>query len=138
VTAAVCIANGADRHRWRFEERRTIMSACRYGRVSSFADLQYVLNNFIQNNDIDIGASPHGAFWQTDYNTFTTGNVPNVQPAVRIVVPGDPAGSGIVQALSGLPPFDGSSFRRMPAGGPFLDDSSINQIRQWVQDGCPE
>jgi len=56
------------------------------------------------------------------------------KPGVQRVAPSDSAGSYIVQKLQGDPGIAGS---RMPFGGPFLDQPTINVIRQWIDAGAP-
>ena len=78
----------------------------------------------------------HRAFWRTmTHASFISESV----FGERLVAPGDPAASGLLQALRGIAPFDGSSFPRMPAGvhGP-MPDADIQIIENWVADGAPE
>ena len=48
------------------------------------------------------------------------------------VTPGDAAGSLIIRKLSPTPPFGD----RMPRGGPYLDDATIQVIRTWIDHGA--
>jgi hypothetical protein len=82
--------------------------------------------------------SPHGAFWNTlSYDDFVNGDVPNI--GVPILVKGDSTQSNLILALRGEPPFDGSSFRRMPADGPpYLTAAHIAPIAAWIDRGCPK
>jgi len=58
----------------------------------------------------------------------TTGaNGPNV-------IPGDGAGSNIIDKLSSASPAIGGE--RMPLGGPYLDANTINTIKQWIDQGA--
>jgi hypothetical protein len=68
---------------------------------------------------------------------FSAGNLINVASPrdsnlIR-VVPGNPDGSFIIQKLEGTQ----SLGDRMPDGGPYLPQSTIDVIRQWIQDGAP-
>ena len=56
------------------------------------------------------------------------------QPAVMRVRPGDPTNSYIIQKLEGTPGITG---QRMPFGGPYLDQATIDQIKSWIQAGAP-
>jgi Bacterial Ig-like domain len=56
------------------------------------------------------------------------------KPGVQRVAPSNSAGSYVVQKLQGDPGIAGS---RMPFGGPFLDQPTINVIRQWIDTGAP-
>jgi hypothetical protein len=49
------------------------------------------------------------------------------------VIPGNPGGSLLIQKLEGT----SNLGVRMPRGGPYLDQSSINVIRQWITAGAP-
>jgi uncharacterized protein (TIGR03118 family) len=55
------------------------------------------------------------------------------QPAVRRVKAGDPDNSYLIQKLEGAAGISGS---RMPLGGPFLDQATIDQIKSWIQSGA--
>lgn len=56
------------------------------------------------------------------------------QPALRRVKTGDPDNSYLIQKLEGLAGITGS---RMPLGGPFLDQATIDQIKSWIASGAP-
>ena len=69
---------------------------------------------------------------------FSAGNLICVHsprdPALIRVIPGNPDASFIIQKLEGTQTLGD----RMPQGGPYLDQSTINVIRQWIQDGAPQ
>src|SRR5512140_3117363 len=48
------------------------------------------------------------------------------------IVPGNGAGSNIIKKLSPNPPFGD----RMPQGGPYLPDSTIQMIKSWIDQGA--
>jgi len=56
------------------------------------------------------------------------------QPGLLRVKPGDPANSYLIQKLEGAASISGS---RMPFGGPFLDQATIDQIKSWIASGAP-
>jgi hypothetical protein len=56
------------------------------------------------------------------------------QPGVQRVSPSHSASSYLVQKLQGDP---GISGNRMPFGGPFLDQPTIDVVRQWIDAGAP-
>ena len=56
------------------------------------------------------------------------------QPALRRVKPGDPDNSYLIQKLEGAASISGS---RMPLGGPFLDQATIDEIKSWISSGAP-
>jgi len=47
------------------------------------------------------------------------------------------AASGLILALKGLAPFDGSQFPRLPWGGTPVSLENIQFIEKWIDDGCP-
>jgi uncharacterized protein (TIGR03118 family) len=60
-------------------------------------------------------------------------DVPSIEvPTLKRVNPGDPTNSYIVQKLEGTQ----TSGARMPFGGPFLDQATIDQVRAWIQAGA--
>ena len=62
-------------------------------------------------------------------------NVPSPRDANLIrVIPGNPDGSFIIQKLEGTQTLGD----RMPQFGPYLQQSTIDVIRQWIQDGAPQ
>lgn len=80
------------------------------------------------------GALP-GALNLTNSNSFA--NLVNVasleQPSVMRVKPGDPANSYLVRKLEGAAGITGA---RMPLGGPFLDQATIDMIKSWIASGA--
>ncbi|HWJ05641.1 MAG TPA: hypothetical protein VNS57_07600 [Steroidobacteraceae bacterium] len=56
----------------------------------------------------------------------------NEAPSVQRVQPGDPDRSYLVQKLEG----SAAVGARMPLGGPYLDQATIDVIRQWITDGA--
>jgi hypothetical protein len=62
-------------------------------------------------------------------------NVPSPRDANLIrVIPGNPGSSFIIQKLEGTQTLGD----RMPQFGPYLPQSTIDVIRQWIQDGAPQ
>jgi hypothetical protein len=53
------------------------------------------------------------------------------EAALQRVEAGDPDNSYLIQKLEGT-----GSMERMPFGGPYLDQASIDVIRQWITDGA--
>jgi hypothetical protein len=61
-------------------------------------------------------------------------SVPSVeQSSVLRVAPNDPDASYLVRKLEGDPSITGS---RMPLGGPFLDQPTIDKVRSWISAGA--
>ena len=55
------------------------------------------------------------------------------QPGLERVNAGDPNSSYLIMKLAGAPGIVGA---QMPFGGPYLPESTINVIRQWIADGA--
>jgi len=53
-------------------------------------------------------------------------------PSLQRVAPGDPANSYLIHKLEGTQ----SSGSRMPLGGPFLDQATIDSVKAWIQAGA--
>jgi hypothetical protein len=69
---------------------------------------------------------------------FAYGNLVNVasprDPNQIRVIPGDPNDSFIIHKLEGTQTLGD----RMPQGGPYLPQSTIDVVRQWIADGAPQ
>lgn len=60
-------------------------------------------------------------------------NVASIQVgSLNRVTPGDPDNSYLIHKLEGTQASGG----RMPQGGPFLSQASIDMVRQWITDGA--
>jgi len=57
------------------------------------------------------------------------------QPNVERVDPGNPDSSYLIQKLEDAPTISGA---QMPFGGPYLQQSTIDVIRQWITNGAPQ
>ncbi len=55
------------------------------------------------------------------------------QPGLMRVKPGDPANSYLIQKLEGAASISG---QRMPLGGPYLDQATIDKIKSWIAAGA--
>jgi len=126
--------------------------------LNSFSDVQACFNDFVASNDIQIAGAPHGAFWNTSYNNFVGGDVPNVadpntNEPIPILTKGNGGTSNIIYALSGTPgtlwdPNNPNGFGQMPAGGPNMPPKcpmgtspcppNIEEISDWITAGCPQ
>lgn len=82
-------------------------------------------NNLPSGMNLSTAASSHAALV----------NVASIQqPALDRVEPGDPDNSYLIRKLEGGPNISAS---RMPQGGPFLNQATIDMIRQWISEGAP-
>jgi hypothetical protein len=111
--------------------------------VTSFVAVQQFLNDFVQNNHINITDAQHAAFWSTlSYEGFIKGEVPNVQDSNGNPVPilnkingkYDGPSSNLVTVLAGT----NASFPQMPKGGPYLSSDQIQEISDWISAQCPQ
>ena len=84
-----------------------------------------------------IGASaPQGLELDAGHSYALLVGVPSSeQPAVLRVAPGQPDNSYIIRKLQDTP---GISGQQMPYGGPYLPQSTIDVIRQWITNGAPQ
>jgi len=82
-----------------------------------------------------IGASaPQGLQLDAAHSYELLVGVPSSEePSLQRVKPGDPDHSYLVLKIQGSPGIQGG---RMPLGGPYLPQSTIDTIRQWVTDGA--
>jgi mono/diheme cytochrome c family protein len=81
------------------------------------------------------GGAPFGLRLDPEFSAGDLIRVASPRDATLIrVVPGDPDASFLIQKLEGTQAPELGE--RMPAGGPYLSTSTINVIRQWIQDGA--
>jgi hypothetical protein len=82
-----------------------------------------------------IGAgAPEGLQLDAAHSYALLVGVPSTeQPNVLRIKPGDPDNSYLVQKIEGAPSISGV---RMPFGGPYLPQSTIDVIRTWVTNGA--
>jgi hypothetical protein len=77
------------------------------------------------------GAAPEGLRLDAGSSYDLLVGVPSVQqPSTLRVAPGEPDASYLVRKL------EGAAGTRMPLGGPYLDQATIDVIRQWITDGA--
>jgi hypothetical protein len=77
------------------------------------------------------GAAPEGLRLDAGSSYDLLVGVPSVQqPSTLRVAPGDPDASHLIRKL------EGTAGTRMPLGGPYLDQATIDVIRQWITDGA--
>jgi uncharacterized protein (TIGR03118 family) len=81
------------------------------------------------------GSSLPGSMNLTAGHTFTSlVGVPSVeQPAVLRVKAGDPTNSYVIRKLEGTAGITGA---RMPFGGPYLDQATIDKVKAWITAGA--
>ena len=107
--------------------------------MTSFMQVKIILDRLVGGEEIRM----HGAFWRgKTRDEFVALNV----MGLPIIAVGDPAGSNLVKALRGIPPFGrnlqprpaGARFNRMPDRFPPATEAEIRLIEQWIAAGCPE
>ncbi len=117
------------------------------GPVIGFAEVQALLGAYMKT----AASAPHGDFWTLSYAEFLEKTFPLEEGAdgtIRLVTPGDGAGSNLIRALR-----DGKSLRvtysdgrteekdirRMPPRGKRKpSDEDIAKLEKWIDAGCPE
>jgi tyrosinase len=77
-----------------------------------------------------------GKFWDLPLQDFLVLSIYGIRVIAPEETPNRGANSGLVIALKGEPPFDGTDFDRMPQGRPPVGNTDIDWIRQWIDDGC--
>jgi len=65
-------------------------------------------------------------------------NVESTQSPLMLVAPGDSDGSYLLNKLQGTQGQVGGSGLRMPYGAPPLQQSQINLVQQWIEQGAPD
>ena len=87
-----------------------------------------------------------GRFWELPLDALLSARVFGVRliaptQAVQATCCGDgdsrSSASGLIRALRGAPPFDGSRFPPFMWGGRRVADADIDFIAEWIDDGCP-
>ena len=105
--------------------------------AQSFAQLQtQIFTPICSGCHTGVGTTLPGSMNLTAGNAFASlVNVASVeQPTLMRVNPGNPSSSYIIQKLEGASGITGS---RMPLGGPFLDQATIDEVVNWIAQGAP-
>jgi len=119
----------------------------------TFERLKEYLNAVARRANLDVNNSRHGVFWNTSYQAFMTGIVPNKHcngQVVPIIDPANKVDSAFNQILRG--PWCGMP--QMPKTGPFVTDAGYSvtlpdgtrvdgekilaDIQEWLEWGAPE
>jgi uncharacterized protein (TIGR03118 family) len=104
--------------------------------AQSFAQLQtQIFTPICSGCHSGTGTSLPGSMNLTAGNAYASlVNVASVeQPSLKRVNPGNPNSSYLVQKLEGA---SGISGQRMPLGGPYLDQATINEVVNWITQGA--
>jgi len=110
------------------------------GNVPLTADFQAIQDNVFTPicSVCHIGAgAPEGLQLDAAHSYMLIVNVASAeQPNLKRILPGDPDNSYLIQKIEGAPTISGV---RMPANGPpYLPQSTIDTMRQWVTNGAPQ
>ena len=117
--------------------------------LNNYADVQKLLNDFVDNNSFNIGGSPHGKFWNTlTYDQFistTPHDIFSPYPASVLVVVGDASSSPLIQVLTGGNGGTNTSiYPDMPQPSPPGYDANtpsqtdvISSLTDWINADCP-
>lgn len=133
--------------------RNTGKSVGRQVMAITFVRLQEYLDAVARRANLNVGNSRHGVFWNSSYQAFMTGIVPNKHcngQVVPIVDPKNKVDSAFSQILRG--PWCGMP--QMPKTGPFVTDPGyfvtladgtrvegdkiLADIQAWLEAGAPE
>jgi tyrosinase len=109
---------------------------------SRYARVTAILADAAGSSTSDYGGL--GAFWELPLSELIEAKV----YGVRLIAPATPmsccddgdsrsAGSGLVRALRGTPPFDGGRFPPFMWGGNRVAEADIDFIADWIDEGCP-
>jgi mono/diheme cytochrome c family protein len=104
--------------------------------VQSFAQLQtQIFTPICSGCHTGVGTTLPGSMNLTAGNAFASlVNVASVeQSTLKRVNPGNPNSSYLIQKLAGTTGITGA---RMPFGGPFLDQATIDQVASWITQGA--
>ncbi|MGH3882131.1 MAG: YCF48-related protein [Pseudonocardiaceae bacterium] len=102
--------------------------------MNRFQRVIQILDDAVGGPDVGIGA--HGTFWRGKTRDEFVATKVFTEDLIAV---GQGPTSNLIKALRGEPPFDGSSFKRMPSGGlPRVLADDVGFIEQWIDDGCPE
>jgi tyrosinase len=89
------------------------------------------------------GSAAKPQFWDVSLEQFKDARIHGVpmiaaeQPASCCSGESRSAKSGLIKALRGEAPFDGSQFPPLPWGGAPVAEADIQFIADWIDDGCP-
>lgn len=117
----------------------------------NFAGVQSLLNDFVAAAGVPVGGAPHGVFWNTTYEEFTTGKLPLGGYASSlgnpvILVIGNADASPIIDMLQGSGSYwteYGNAAGEMPQPNPPYNSVTpsqsnvITQLTDWINAGCP-
>ena len=107
--------------------------------MTGFNDIVDLLDGLVVGRSV----RKHGPFWRGKTRDDFVATKVFGRPIIDL---GDPAGSNLVLALKGEPPFgadqpdapDTAIFSRMPSGGPAASPEIIATILAWIAAGCPD
>jgi hypothetical protein len=94
------------------------------------AQVRSILNRLTDRNSGAPRHSGKGRFWNLPRDQFIAGPIYGKVP----IVPGHPEQSFLVTILKG----PAGGIARMPPGGPYISDTDLAFITQWVADGAPD
>ena len=94
------------------------------------AQIRVILNKLIDQNGGSPSHSGKGRFWNLSRDEFVKGPIYHRTP----IVPGHPDQSFVVAILQG----SSDGIARMPLNGPYISDTDLQFIIQWIQDGAPD
>ncbi len=107
--------------------------------INTYADVEEMFNEYVADNPINIKGSPHKDFWNMGYIEFTTGIAPQTNIKIADCQTPSSANSNIIAILRGQKPPNASyNPGQMPLGGPYFPEAQINNLANWIDNGCPD
>ena len=102
----------------------------------TLADLQQNIFGAICTNCHTGANAPRGLRLDSEDNSyaFLVNQAADEMPDLMRVNPGNPDQSYIIKKLEGASDIVGG---RMPLGGPYLSQTQIDQVRNWISNGAP-
>ena len=105
----------------------------------AFSDIVTLLQT-LTGDDPNLDAnSPHGAFWNQNYDAFMAQKTDAWGVAGNLVVKNNPNSSNLLLALAGTGPF---AQLRMPdpndTNGRFATRAELQMVSTWIANGCPK
>jgi hypothetical protein len=106
-----------------------------------FADVIQLLKTLVGPGP-SLGFSPHGSFWEADYDTFVAQKTDNWGVVGQLVVKGNPAASVLYQALAGTGSFPGI-VPQMPdtdlsGASRHATAAELQLVAEWITNNCPK
>jgi len=117
--------------------------------TSRFERVREILRDAAHNNENAFGGLHLWEFTRDQLLTAELRGIPLIAPEKEVkssccqsgsaagAANGRAARSGLIKGLRGQPQFDGSQFPPLPWGGRAIGEEEIQELADWIDDGCP-